>query len=79
MTIRTASGDADAPTVSVGGAAALIHKLTGHRPGHSTLWRWVRSGRLPARRIGAKYIVRTEAIHELLARDEARHEEEESR
>ena len=52
--------------------AATIEKYTGHKPGRSTVWRWLLSGRMESRRIGGRIYATESAIREMLKADEER-------
>jgi hypothetical protein len=60
------------PALGMAAIAACIKKLTGHKPGRSTLWRRHLDGSLESRRIGGRIYSTESAIRRMLEADELR-------
>ena len=58
--------------LGMGAIARLVYRLTGHKPGRSTVWRWHLTGRLQARRIGGRLYSTETMVSAMLAADEQR-------
>jgi hypothetical protein len=59
-------------SLSASEIAALVNRITGHKPSRSTLWRWRLTGKLPTLRIGGRLYATESAVRRMLAADEQR-------